>query len=168
MVKTLLKILVPVIFLTGAASCAKKNCSGPCASNQECYEGACVCTDGTEGTNCLTYSYEKYERSYYVSEACAPPEPYGSANVFIQHNPNNISQLLIYNLFYGSCSYIIAVIHTNGSNLGDILEIPSQNANCAGNTVSGVGSYDEANHRITLQLDFVANGTDYQCTETLY
>jgi hypothetical protein len=168
MKETFVKICFAAIFFIAISSCEKRSCNNvTCPAGQECVTGACVCADGTEGTNCATLSNTKYIHSYYVSESCNPIPPFTSTNVFIQSNPNDNRQLYIYNLFGGNCNPVIAVIHTDGSNQGNTLEIPSQN--CSGNYISGRGSYDPSNARVTLLIDYTFNnGTDYQCTETLY
>ena len=168
---TLTKILILAAFLVTISSCDKTSCKKvTCGSGLECVTGKCVCADGTEGANCATDSYVKYERNLstcYVSESCSPIAPWSSTNVFIQHNPSNKDQLYINNLFNGMCNPIVALIITTADNKGNSLQIPSQN--CSGNSISGTGSFDESTNRIYLQLDYTYNnGTDYQCTENLY
>ncbi|MDB5283019.1 MAG: hypothetical protein JWO06_2094 [Bacteroidota bacterium] len=157
-------------FYAGISSCEKQSCKNvSCANGQECVTGKCVCANGTEGSDCTTASYLKYERnsgSWYVSESCNQVNPYTSTNAFIQHNSANPQQIYINNLFGGNCSPIIAVIYTTSNNEGNTLQIPSQN--CSNGSISGTGSYDDATGRIYLQLDFlINNGVDYQCNETL-
>lgn len=171
MITRLTKILILAAFFITISSCDKQSCKNVnCASGLVCVSGKCVCANGTEGTGCAVNSYVKYERngaSWLVGESCSPLAPFSSTNVFIQHNPANIQQLYINNLFNGQCNPIIAVIYTNGNNEGNTLQIPSQN--CSGNTISGTGSFDDGTGRVYLQVDYAYNnGTDYQCTETLY
>ena len=173
MVTRLAKIFIVFAFFITISSCDKQSCKKvTCGTGLECVTGKCVCADGTEGTGCTVASYVKYERNsatWIVSESCSPIAPFQSTNVYIQHDPASLQRLFIYNLFNGQCNPLVAYIYTNSNNEGNTLQIPSQNQNCSGNTVSGTGSYDDATNRIYLQIDFTYNnGTDYQCTETLY
>ncbi|MFN8322140.1 MAG: hypothetical protein U0T74_05730 [Chitinophagales bacterium] len=170
MMKEIAKIFLVLTFILSISACERKSCQNVvCPTGQSCNSGQCYCQDGLEGTNCTEYSYEKYVRTYnYTSESCNPVTPFSTGSVFIQHDfSSSLNQIQIYNLMGGYCTYVTAVIRTDYSNKGNILEIPEQNYNCSGNIVSGQGTYDALNNRINLQLYYTFGGLSYQCNTIL-
>jgi hypothetical protein len=155
---------VSICFLT-ISSCERQNCKNVvCPVGETCNNGHCFCTDGYEGTDCQTLSYLKYTSlNSFTSEHCNGTPPFGNtSNVFITWDGNYANQIHIHNLMGGNCTDVLATIRTDNNNEGNLLEIPQQD--CGGSSVSGQGSYDKFNHRVTLQLYYTVSGTPYTCT----
>ena len=170
MTKGFAKIFLVAALIVTISSCEKRNCQNvACPVGQACNNGKCYCADGFEGTDCQTQSYLKYEagvRDWYVSEACYSSSPnFGNYTAYMMGNPNDYRQVYIYNILGNSCSPMIATIRTDYNNMGNILEIPTQN--CGGITVSGQATYAANPYvNIVFQLNYTYNGASYQCTET--
>ena len=166
--KHAIKIGIVLAFLVTAAGCDRNTCQNvSCPIGQACNSGQCYCSDGFEGADCQTISAQKYIGNYnFSSENCTPITPFTTANVFIQQGNFN-NQIEIYNLMGSYCTFVTAIIRTDFNNEGNILEIPEQNSNCSGNSVSGQGRYDKLNNRIILELYYTFGGISYQCNTTL-
>ena len=167
--KQIVKIWIVLAFIVTAVGCDTNRCENiSCPIGQNCNSGKCYCQDGYEGADCQIVSSQKYAGTYNFSfESCNPSTPFSTTNVFIQPSSNYNNQIEIYNLMGGYCTYVLAIIRTDFNNEGNILEIPEQNSNCSGNSVSGQGTYDKLNNRINLQLYYTFGGISYQCNTTL-
>ncbi len=165
--KQMAKIFLVLIFIVSISACERQSCKNvACPIGQGCKNGKCYCADGYEGTNCDINSYEKYTAiNYSAYESCNTPPPFSTSNVYITWDGSYINQVHIHNLMGSSCSDVIAIIRTDPSNEGNILEINEQN--CGGSTVYGQGTYDKLNHRINLQLNYTVSGISYSCNTTL-
>lgn len=168
------KIFLVIAFFVGISSCERQSCKNvACPVGQQCNTGRCFCADGYENapgsTTCDQYAYLKYvasNRSWNVYESCyGSSSNFPSYTCFFQPNTSDFRQVYIYNLLGSNCSVLTAIIHTDGSNQGNILEIPTQN--CGGITVSGQAAYYSTPYvKIVFQLNYTFNGGTYQCTET--
>lgn len=166
MIERLVKMFLVAVLFISISSCEKKSCKNvTCGSGQECYNGACICQDGYEGTDCQTVSNTKYAGSYNVSENCganAPNFPYYT--VYITADPNYPNRILIDNLF-GQGSVIAIITNIPGS-LGNTLTI--QNQNIGALQVSGTGTYYPSNRSMIITFDYIWNGGSYECQHTFY
>lgn len=167
MISRLAKIFFAFIFVVTVSSCDRKNCTNVvCPAGQACNNGQCYCPDGYEGSDCQTESFLKYTSiNSFTSESCNTPPPFTTTNVYITAG-SYVNQIHIHNLMGSNCFDVIATIHTDTNNEGNILEITQQN--CGASTISGQGTYDKVNHRINLQLYYNDGFTSYQCNTTLY
>jgi len=171
MKKEIAKIFLVVAFLITISACDRRNCENVvCPVNQGCNNGQCYCGDGYEGTDCNTYSFEKYVanfRTWNVTESCySSSGNFPSYTSYFSHNSSNPSEIEINNMLGSMCTPVYAYIRTDQSNQGNILEINAQN--CGGITVSGQGTYNPSLNRITFELNYTFNGGSYQCTHTYY
>lgn len=175
MKKELAKIFLVAAFLVTISACERQSCKNVvCPVGQACNNGKCYCADGYEGTNCDVESSTKYVTGYLngsgiknwnVSESCNSPSPnFPSYTAYIVHNSSRPSEIEINN-FLGNGT-VTAYIRTDQSNQGNIVEINTQS--CGGITVSGQGTYDVTNSRITFQISYTLNGATYNCTHTFY
>jgi hypothetical protein len=166
MLKGFFKILFVGLIILSIGSCERKSCNNvSCPQFQQCISGGCFCLDGYEGTDCAKASSDKYVGSYNVSENCYTTSPnFPSYTVYITNDPNYPNVITISPLF--NLTYATAKIHTDQSNLGNIIEIPYQSQ--GGLTFQGDGSFDQYNNRMTLNLSYTYNGASYQCTHTFY
>ncbi len=152
-------ILSLFIIILSVAGC-KKSC-GVCDYGTVCNNGYCFCPNGYEGDSCKIYSATKYIHNYYVSDACSGS---GTYSAYITWNdpyyPNRLSINGLFNLGQS----VEADIYSDASKQGVTIGIPDQNLGAV--QVSGTGTYQLVNGyaRITLNLDYVSNGIDHQCT----
>lgn len=175
MIKEMAKIFLVAALLLTISACEKQSCKNvSCPVGQACNSGKCFCADGYEGTNCDVESNTKYVTGYLggsgykdwqVYETCnSSSSNFPGYNSTITHNSSNPSEIEINNFFGRGTVY--ANIRTDQSNQGNIVEINTQD--CGGVTVSGQGTYDVTNSRITFQLNYTLFGASYNCTHTFY
>ncbi len=162
------KIFLVAALLVTISACERQSCKNVvCPVDQACNNGQCYCADGLEGTSCSVLSYQKYLTLNNPSyESCNTATPFVTTNVYFTWDGVYINQLNIHNLMGSYCSDVIATIHTDATNEGNILQINEQP--CGGSSVSGQGTYDKVNHRVTLQLYYNIGGSNYQCSTILY
>ncbi|MES2622233.1 MAG: hypothetical protein V4615_15390 [Bacteroidota bacterium] len=158
------KIFFAFIFILTVSSCERKNCTNVvCPAGQSCANGQCVCDNGYEGSDCQTLSYLKYTQlNSFTSEQCNTVPPFSTSNVYITWDGTYAYQIRIHNLMGSNCFDVLANIYTDSNNEGNQIQIPEQS--CGGSSVSGQGTYDKVNRRLTLELYYNAGGTPYTCT----
>lgn len=164
MITRLAKVFFAFIFIVTVSSCERKSCTNVvCPVGQACVNGQCVCENGYEGTDCQTLSYLKYTQlNSFTSEQCNDIPPFGpTTSVYITWDGTYAYQIRIHNLMGGACPGILANIYTDNNNEGNQIQIPEQS--CGASSVSGQGTYDKVNRRLTLEL-YYNTGTPYTCT----
>lgn len=175
-VERMKKIYLSVIAFSAAiaflsiAGCNKKSCQNIfCGSNRQCFEGECYCADGLEGDNCDQFANQKYARNYFVQEQqCSGGQGYlGGSNyqTFLDSFPNNKARLRMSN-FLNLVGDVAVFIRTDKANRGNTLEIPQQNV--GGVRVYGIGTYNPANGRITMNVEYTVGSINYACTHLFY
>lgn len=169
------KIFFLLVIAIGFSSCKENKCKHvTCPTNLECSEGACVCPNGYEGTNCDTLSYKKYVGSYLVSESCETFPSY-TATMYWYADTLSPGEMVITPFFEAGPLYVY-IINLPGS-LGLNFTVPSTNINTAEGTITvsgsgqGVYSCDTCNTiaRVYLYLTYnnPISGDQQTCTETL-
>jgi hypothetical protein len=61
---------------------------------------------------------------------------------------------------------VAVFIRTDKANRGNTLEIPQQNV--GGVRVYGIGTYNPANGRITMNVEYTVGSINYACTHVFY
>jgi hypothetical protein len=159
--------LVLAIVLFYCSGCDQKSCQDVvCGVNQQCSRGQCFCVDGYEGTDCQTFSNQKYIGNYQVNENCfGSSSNFSFYNCSINSDPFYANRININNLF-GLGANATALIFTDQSNQGNYIEIPNQSQGAL--LFSGSGTFDPLLNQLTLNLNYTFNGGSYQCTHTFY
>lgn len=163
---SILLVAVALVAITALPGCDSRSCRDvTCGLNQVCVQGNCLCADGLEGTDCSVQSFQKYLRNYQVFENCfGTPSPVGNYMSFI--TPGVRFNEVILNNFLGQGIQATAVIRTDQTNQGNLLQIPTQN--WGSTSFSGQGFYNPATQRITFQMTYNFNFTSYQCEHIFY
>jgi len=172
------KIFFAAILLLTISSCDKKSCKNVvCASYQTCYNGQCICPDGSEGANCATLSATKYTGSWNVSENCGggTPPNFTGYNVYIAPVPAGngygINTVTITPLF-GVGTVYAEILNTDPNNMGTVVYIPQQNlggiqisASYGNFFTSGISGSQPT---MTITLNYTSGGIGYSCQENFY
>ena len=177
MVQRFTKIFFAAIFLIFISSCEKKSCKNvSCPAGKTCYEGACVCPDGYEGSNCDTLSSTKYIGNWNVSENCGNSQsPFQNYYpVYIQAgncigSTYNTANVIVISAFFGQGPLCVQIVNTSPGNQGNTLVIPPQTVGTVSVASSqGYYTYSNGAAQIVITLNYTANSFNYTCQETLY
>ena len=154
-----LAILAATTFST--TSCNSDPCKDvKCGDHGTCFDGACVCDQGYEGTNCDVEWKTKYLGNYNTAETCV-----GSSAV--SNYSNTITQgadalTLSISNFGDSNAFGTATITEAGK-----VTVASQTISINGNpvTVAGDGTYD--NGVLTIHYTGSGSGVSFDCTAVM-
>jgi hypothetical protein len=156
------KILLSFFGFAAALSLTLTSCADPCkdvnCNNGECVEGDCVCTDGWEGTDCLTEWSDKFvSNNANATDLCTS----GSYSYTVDILAVNESTIQIINL--GDFNTIATVTATIADGNELVINVP---ADGAGRQWVGSGVLNGN----TLTINYVVtfdDGTFDTCTATL-
>ena len=131
-----------------------------CGDNGTCFDGACECNQGYEGTNCDVEWKTKYLGNYNTAETCVGSTAIGNFSNTITQGADAFT-LSISN-FGDSGAFGTATISTAGT-----VTIASQTITISGNaiTVTGDGTY--ADGKLTIHYTGTGGGVSFDCTDVM-
>ncbi len=139
-------------------SCDEDPCKDvECGANGACFEGACECNQGYQGTNCDVEWKTKYIGNYNTAETCV-----GSTDV--SNFANSITQgadafTLTISNFGDSGAFGTATITE-----ADKVTVASQTITIGGNAITVVGDGTFADGKLTIRYTGTGTGVSFDCT----
>ncbi|MFT4981064.1 MAG: hypothetical protein ACI9UR_000911 [Bacteroidia bacterium] len=151
----ILQILgVAAVATIGMVSCTTDACKDVnCGISGTCLDGACICDDGYEGTNCDTEERAEFIGTYNVTESCTSGD--FSYSLTVTTSATGVTSIIVTN--FGDFD-----VNVNGIVSGNNVTFASQTV--GGGTFSGTGTV--SGQVLTITYNVTAGSSVDNCTMT--